>query len=143
LVTTRRAFVIAGATFALGAAAGGSYGYSLALAESLPMRAAELLPSGDGELDELRRLAVEAPVAELVQHRLDFTHGLFRDHPHDPVLWRGIGRLCDAVLGDEPVPDRSAFARTLAHVIERGDPAMTSSLVERVQALRRCAESRE
>jgi hypothetical protein len=137
---TRRAFLLAGATFTLGAAAGGACGYSLGAAGGQPESARpgeeELPPSGDRELDELRRLAVRAPLAELIEKRLDFTFQTLRYYARDPVLWRGVGRLCDATLGEEPVPNRRVFAKALVQMIEKADPEMTRDLIGRVPALR-------
>ena len=134
---TRRAFVLCGATFAFGAVAGGACGYSLgAAANAQPDE--ELVPSGDAELDELRRLAVKAPIEELVERRKTFTNSVIKDYPADQLLWKGVGRLCDAALAGHPMADRRLFARFLAQMIEQGDRRFTQPLIDRVPQLRRC-----
>jgi len=136
-VPTRRAFVIAGATFVMGAALGGTSGYSLAARGNVPPTGPDETHCGDEELEELRRLAVKAPMEELIERRLNFTYSTFHDYPKDPVLWQGIERLCDATLGGAPMPDRRVFALALAGVIEKGDPALTQGLISRVEELKR------
>ena len=136
-VPTRRAFVIAGATFVMGATLGGGYGYSMAATRAAPPGHLEETPAGDAELEELRWLAVKAPIEELIERRLNFTYSAFRDYPEDPVLWQGIERLCDATLGGASIPDRRVFALALAGVIEKGDPVLTREVIGRVEELKR------
>ena len=138
-MTTRRAFLLAGGTFAVGAAVGGACGYSIgAKAEAGAAEGdLELAPSGDVELDELRRLAVKAPISELVEKRLVFLNCVTKIYPKDLVLWRGVARLVDAVLSPEPFSDRRIFAKWIAQVIEAADPAMTKGLVPRLPELRK------
>lgn len=135
---TRRAFLLAGATFVAGSALGGACGYSLAATTTKDAGAgeADLAPSGDVELDELRRLAVKAPIEELVQRRLIFINMLTKVYPNDRTCWLGIGRLADEVLSTRPFQDRRAFARWLAQVIEGADPAVTADLRSRIASLR-------
>lgn len=135
---TRRAFLIAGSTFTLGTAVGGACGYSIA-AKPDPVAAGDvaLEPTNDVELDELRRLAVKAPIAELIEKRLVFLNSLTKSYPKDEVLWKGASRLADAVLGNRPISDRRLFSRFLAQVIEQGDPLFTQALLPRVRDLRR------
>lgn len=120
---TRRAFLIAGCTFSLGTAVGGACGYSLgaAAAPSTPTVEDELKPSGDVELDELRRLAIKAPLEELVQKRRVFLESLTIDYRTDAILWRGVERLTTKLLEDESFPDRRIFAKFLAQTIEYSD----------------------
>jgi len=99
-VPTRRAFLMAGGAFAFGSMIGGACGYSLGVAQGAPVEATaekgggeELGSSGDAQLDELRRLAVKAPIEEFVAKwnpwwgEFDFTY------TSDPVLWKGLNRL--------------------------------------------------
>lgn len=58
------------------------------------------------------------------------------DYRTDPLLWRGVERMCDAVDAQIAIPDRRLFARLLAQVIERGEPGFASPLLPRVAALR-------
>lgn len=131
---TRRSFLFAGATFACGASFGGACTIFAARAVALPDDA--LAPTGDAELDQLRRLALEGPDEQLVQHRLLLVASTFSHYGRDPVLWHGIGRLCDHVVADADFPDRARFARALAGVIERAEAPFASSLQQRAAALR-------
>jgi hypothetical protein len=137
---TRRAFLLAGATFTLGAAAGGACGYSLGAAGGQPESARpgeeELPPSGDRELDELRRLAVRAPLAELIEKRLDFLYSVGKDYRRDEVLWKGVERLSDAVLKDTSFPGRRLTARVIAQTIDFADPQFRSQFEGRIEPLR-------
>ena len=137
-MSSRRAFLLAGATFVAGSALGGACGYSLAASAGKEAGGgdAELATSGDAELDELRRLAVKAPIEELVQRRLFFVTTLVNAYREDQVLWRGVGRLCDAVLSSVEVPDRRLFSRFLVQLIENGPPGQTQQLTPRCAELR-------
>lgn len=119
-VSTRRAFLIAGATFAVGAAFGGGLGHRIATATAGATERDEPDPldTDDPELRELRRLAVEAPLAELVERRLIYVHLLTKSYWEDPILWRGVRRLIDATLGGHQMEQRRLFARFLAQVLE-------------------------
>lgn len=121
---TRRAFVLAGATFTFGAVVGGACGYSVGATR--PAGEEELAPSGDHELDELRRLAVKAPIEELVEKRMIFLNSFTKVYPEDPYLWKGAGRLAKATIAGHMFPDRRLFARFLAQIIEGSDPKYAS-----------------
>ena len=137
-MTTRRAFLLAGGTFAVGAAVGGACGYSIgAKAEAVaPVADQELVPSGDVELDELRRLAVKATISELVEKRLYFANSLVDRYRDDRVLWSGVGRLCDALIANQQFPDRRLFSRFLAQMIANGPKDAVSGLAGRREELR-------
>jgi len=130
---SRRSFLLAGATFACGVSFGGACVFASGGAR-LPDDA--LAPTGDAELDQLRRLAIDGSDAQLVQHRLLLVSWTFSHYCHDAALWRGIGRLCDLVIADAAFPDRSRFARALAGVIERAEVPVAAPLQQRAQALR-------
>lgn len=130
---SRRSFLFAGATFACGASFGGACVFASGGAR-LPDDA--LAPTGDAELDQLRRLAVEGSDAQLAQHRLLFVASTFSHYGRDPVLWHGVGRLCDLVVADAAFPDRARFARALAGVVERADAPFATELQQRAKALR-------
>jgi hypothetical protein len=136
-MTTRRAFLMAGSTFFVGACVGGACVHALGDAP-LPAAPAEevLAPSGDVELDELRRLAVKAPLAELVERAGVFVELTRRSYRTDAVLWRGMERLTNAVLTDVKFPNRRVFSRVLAQVIEGGDAAVNSGLLQKTKDLR-------
>ena len=136
---TRRAFLIAGSTFTFGTLVGGACGYSLgARAQPAPTPAEEeLKPSGDLELDELRRLAVKAPIAELTAKRVSFTFAVSNVYRRDEVLWRGIERLCAEVVANEKFSDRRISAVLLAQVIEFADEPFQSRHASKAIELRR------
>lgn len=120
-VPTRRAFVIAGGTFVMGAALGGSYGYSLAATrEASPMDSDEE-PSGDEVLEELRRLA-KGPIRELIVRKIDFLYHLGKSYRRDEILWHGFDRLCAAALTDPDFPDRRLTARLLVQMVDYAEP---------------------
>jgi hypothetical protein len=139
-VSTRRVFLMAGVTFVLGATAGGWLGYSggVAVAAATADEADnEPAPTGNSDLDELRRLAVKAPIEELLAMRLVFVNCLFREYPNDRILWRGAKRIAQALVDGHDIPDRRLFAIALAQVIEQNDPEFTAPLKEFAPRLRR------
>ncbi len=91
--------------------------------------------TGDAELDDLHQLA-GGPMDELIRHRLVFLVSLCEHYRSDVVLWRGVERLCNAVMEGESIPDRRLFARFLAQVIERADQPFASALQSRIPSLR-------
>lgn len=121
---TRRAFLIAGSTFTLGTAVGGACGYSLGVSTQGQQAAPgdDYEPSGDVELDELRRLAVKAPIEELYQKRVPFTLAVANDYRRDRFLWRGIERLGNVVAADVGIADRRMAAKLIAQIIELAEP---------------------
>ena len=134
---TRRAFLLAGGTLAVGATLGGACGYSIGARSSEAAGAAgEMTSSGDVELDELRRLAVKAPIEELVAQRMYFANTLVDRYREDVVLWSGIGRLSDALVSDQQFRDRRVFARFLTQLIEIGPKSATKDVIGRCDALR-------
>lgn len=137
-MSSRRAFLLAGATFVAGSALGGACGYSLAASAGKEAGGgdADLATSGDAELDELRRLAVKAPIEELVQRRLVFMNSISGDYRSDPTLWKGIERLCDHVLASPATADRKISARLLAQVIERADSKWRDLLSARAEQMK-------
>lgn len=142
---TRRAFLFAGGTFVLGTSLGGACGYAMGVgaaeASAKPSDAAladeELKPSGDVELDELRRLAVKAPIEELVERRVMFVAAATRVYRRDSIVWKGVGRLCDALLTTPTITDRRMWAHFLAQEIELSEPAIRDQLLAKVGELRK------
>jgi len=138
---TRRAFLVAGATFTFGAALGGACGYSIGAA-SVPAAAqpdpvdAPLEPSGDADLDELRRLAVKASIEELVEKRLVFLSCVAKEYRGDVTLWRGVERLASRVRVEPQFPDRLITARLIAQTIELADPTFRREHADTALALR-------
>ncbi|MBM4062878.1 MAG: hypothetical protein FJ265_17555 [Planctomycetes bacterium] len=85
----------------------------------------------------MRHLAVDAPIAELVQHRLIFLVRIGDSYRKDPVMWRGVARLCDTALADPSIPDRRIFGKLLAQIIVYGEPEFAQPLAHLVPELRR------
>lgn len=139
-MTSRRAFLLAGCTFATGVSLGGACGYAAgvgrgdgggatgdtvdAVGDGTPAKAVDGAvtwePSGDAILEELRRLAVKAPIEELVARRLDFCQLLYSQYPNDEIAWRGIGRLAEEVLRNDAFENRRTFSRWIATFLEKG-----------------------
>lgn len=137
---TRRAFLLAGATFTLGAAVGGVGGYAIGSARASTVHAAgaDLAPTGDHELDELRRLAISAPIEELIEKRLVFLRSLGMSYPRDESLWQGVVRLADALRTDPSFPDREVTARLIARTIDGADSQFRVKLSALGNEMREC-----
>lgn len=136
-VPTRRAFLIAGGTFFAGIGLGGACGYAAGSArsdEDTPSNA--LTPTGDADLDELRRLAVEAPIEELTGQWFPFLTLLHDTYQRDEFLWQGAKRICDEAINNQSLVDRSKIARWSITVITSGDPKLTASLRPLLNELR-------
>ena len=134
LIPTRRAVLFAGLSFFGGAAAGGALGIQYERSKGAPAED-ELAPSGDPELDRLRRLAIEAPIDELRNKQFAFITAVQVDYPRDAVLWRGVGRLVDDVLSGEGRSGRRDLARLLASVIRNGAADVVGELAAKRPAL--------
>ena len=124
----RRAFLIAGGTFLAGIGLGGACGYAVGATRSdTPGGADEpnleplLAPSGDSDLDELRRLAVKAPIEELMARSLLFLDLLSDTYRRDEALWHGAARICSELCSNSSLPKRRVTALWLAQVIDRSD----------------------
>jgi hypothetical protein len=137
-VPTRRAFLIAGGTFFAGIGLGGACGYAAGSARSDGETAADaLMPTGDADLDELRRLAIEAPIEELTSQWFPFLTLLHDTYQSDEVLWQGAKRICDEAINNESLIDRSKIARWSITVITSGDRRLTASIRPLLNELRR------
>lgn len=92
---TRRAFLAGGGLFALGTLVGGACGYTVgATAGRTAAGEGDARPSsGDARLDALRRLAVDAPIEELVSKWNPWFGQFDFEYRTDPVLWKGMDRL--------------------------------------------------
>jgi len=136
---TRRAFVIAGCTFAAGIAVGGACGYSAGVAvgagSGRDPASDEIPKSGDAELDEFRRVA-KGPLDELMAVHLPFVNHARSAYADDPVMWQGVGRIVDALIAGHPVENRRASARWIAQVIEQSKVEHAKPLLSSVQRLR-------
>jgi len=144
-VPTRRAFLIAGGTFFAGIGLGGACGYAAGSARSDgnsngdgngDTRSDALTPTGDANLDELRRLAMQAPIEELTGQWLPFLTLLHDTYQSDEFLWHGAKRICDEAINNQSLADRSKIARWSITVITSGDPSLTASLRPLLNELR-------
>lgn len=138
---TRRAFLIAGSTFAVGSALGGACGYSLGTSKTAAPAADAQPSSGNVELDELRRLAVKAPIAELVEQGVFFLHKRDTAYPRDEVLWKGVERLARAITEGSTEVGRPLLLVVTA-TIERGGPPADLRLDAYLPALHKLRSSR-
>ena len=140
----RRAFLVAGATFCAGLGLGGACGYAVGVGKGGEEEEGsgaggtepELASSGDALLDELRRLATKAPIEELIEKRFDFLHSLIDSYPTDKIAWTGVGRLAEAAIHTNQIPDRRLFARWLAQAIEASSAAVREPNLKHVEQLR-------
>ncbi len=133
---TRRAFVIAGCTFAAGIAVGGACGYSAGVGAAQSSAPTDKLEStGDPDHDEFRRVA-RGPLDELMAVHLPFVNHARSAYVDDPVMWQGVSRIVDALIAGHPVENRRASARWIAQVIEQSKVEHAKPLLSSVQTLR-------
>ena len=85
-------------------------------------------PTGDSQLDELRRLAVQAPDHELFSKALTFLDLLREHYSTDAALWHGAERIGKGILNDQKFQSRRGLAKWLCQVIRRNDPTMSPLL---------------
>jgi hypothetical protein len=130
---TRRAFLMAGGALLAGTAVGGACGYSLGAqsgaVDASPGGESKRESSGDALLDELRRLAVDAPIAELVERATFFLGSLTDSYRSDALLWSGVGRLAEELARNSAIERRRLIARFAAQVIA-GAPAPFAKQLE-------------
>ena len=100
-----------------------------------PLTQALPAPSGNTELDELRRLALTAPIEELAAHWLDFGDIYATSYRNDAYLSTGIERLVDYVIETPEVDPRHMLARVLAQIIQLGEPSLQQRLAHRLPQL--------
>ena len=157
---TRRAFLLASGALAVGAAVGGACGYSSGFAAGsasagsgaspggggvAPAGEPELPKSGDVELDELRRLAVKAPLDELFARAPLLLSSRVSTYPDDVILWRGVDRLSKEIIDN---PSRRVVPGVIGIIITQiegtarpADPALTDRVARlharRAEELRR------
>lgn len=139
---TRRAFLFGGAMFATGLSLGGACGYAFGARRAettVPAPASDdFEKSGDADLDELRRLAVKAPIEELVKHDMLFIRSATVVYPNDRFLWRGLRRLAEEVIAKQGYPNRRIAAGILIQTINAAVPEMASTVSDLVKSLRAC-----
>jgi hypothetical protein len=137
-IPTRRAFLIAGGTFFAGIGLGGACGYAAGISGTGEGSGAQdKLPesSGNAELDELRRLAIKAPIEELAGKWLYFTDMYASTYRKDEHLMTGIEKLVEYVLANPNANQRVAMARFLAQTVELGEPNLQERLGRRLPEL--------
>jgi len=136
---TRRAFLFGGAMFATGLSLGGACGYAFgarrAEAPAPAPASDDFEKSGDADLDELRRLAVKAPIEELVKHDAMFVTLVSRTYRRDLYLWRGMRRLADHVLENRAYPNRRMMAGVLIQAFRAGEPSFAIYPPDRLRQL--------
>jgi hypothetical protein len=120
---TRRAFLFAvGGAFAGGVVVGGLGGFAIgngrAAAAPLP-DAAPPLP-GNQELEELRRLAVQAPIEELAGNWREFLERRDTAYAEDAVLLVGLVRLAEYLVSNPSAPNRRRVVQFLKPSIGTG-----------------------
>ncbi|MCR9244617.1 MAG: hypothetical protein NXI31_06265 [bacterium] len=145
-MTSRRAFLLAGCTFATGTLIGGACGYSLGASRGSgepedPKKVGsndevELKSTGDSTLDELRRLAIKAPVGDLCAKADLFMNLKGLDYPDDPVLWQGMGRLMEEAVNNPNQPFERNTLSLLIRFVEKANPPQELRLDRYLPALR-------
>ncbi len=151
-MTSRRAFLLAGSMFAAGTLVGGACGYTLGAAKTEDSAGAApgvvpepkkkkpdevvLEPSGDATLDELRRLAVKAPIEELVAQSSLFLGLRSRDYRDDQTLWQGLNRLANEVIDNPNHRLSRSTVVVLRNQIEGQDWPPELNLKNKLRALR-------
>ena len=139
-IPTRRAFLIAGGTFFAGIGLGGACGYAAGISGTGEGSGAqEKLPesSGNAELDELRRLAIKAPIEELAGKWLYFTDMYASTYRKDEHLGTGLERLANYVIANEAIEQRKLIARSLSQAIKKAEPQLQDRLESQAMQLDR------
>ncbi len=142
---TRRAFLMIGGAFAFGSVVGGACGYSLGAGKAGVAEAAgkagdaevaeEDKASGDARLDALRRLAVKAPIEQLVENWNEWFAYFDTEYQTDPVLWRGLDRLAEWSVHNPHLATYDLLTALVAGSAQ--DTRPSSRLAELAQEIRR------
>ncbi len=128
---TRRAFLLAGAMFGVGSMIGGACGYALGATDTTSGDSkqetqidvsAGLEPTGDSNLDFLRRLALQAPIEDLEAQSPLFLEGI-RIHVGDRYLWHGMNRMADRFLARQHTKWPRLAHRVFLQTIRAADEA--------------------
>ena len=135
-MASRRAFLIAGGTFFAGLGLGGSIGLAAPATSVAPRQ--RQLPEHDELLSELRDLATNGSIDELIGERYKLLHFVQARFHGDQTLLQGVNRLARACLSMPSYPERMASARSLANVIDKSTLADTSmrDIARRLRQLR-------
>jgi len=99
---------------------------------------AGLQPTGNSELDELREFALKEPTEGLLQYAGGFLALRVSSYRNDAILWRGVDRICRAVLDNtESEHVTYGMAAVLIVTIESGEFPSDIPLKDHLPALRR------
>lgn len=96
----------------------------------------DLAPSGDYELDQLRLIAVKAPLDELFAKAMFLLVDRVSTYPRDAALWHGVDRLTAEIVANPSRPVDESIVAVLVGQIEGTARPDAPSLRERVPALR-------
>jgi len=122
-MSTRRAFVGMGIAFVTGGVIGSACGYAAGRAgQAKPVDAStteELQPTGNADLDEVRRLAVKAPIEELMRVAETFLATVSLQYARDEVAWQGVVRIAAYVVEHPEAANRARIAKVTLQVAER------------------------
>jgi hypothetical protein len=113
---TRRAFLFAaGGAFAGGVVVGGLGGFAIGSgrAASVPPTDSAPPPAENQELEELRRLAVQAPIEELAGNWREFLERRDTAYADDAVLVVGLVRLSEYLVSNPSAPNRRRVVQFL------------------------------
>jgi hypothetical protein len=128
-----------GIAFVTGGVIGSACGYAAGRAgQAKPVDAStteELQPTGNADLDEMRRLAVKAPIEELMGHAWSFLRAVAQEYRDDEIAWRGVGRIASQLVRNESQPDRVRLASYATQIID-GNPALRAQLNDVLSKLR-------
>jgi len=148
---TRRTFLLIGGAFLGGtvlggAVLGGACGYTIGAVRSGDGERGEEQPgapdglewepSEDADLGELRRLAVKAPIEELMGKVVLFLNLRVDTYRQDLILWAGVRRIANEIIAQ---PDPKVHWTTIATVagqIEKTTPPQGVSCDDLLPALR-------
>jgi hypothetical protein len=131
LVSARCAWLLIGVAFACGTVLGTAG--TRVFGRSASTSAHSTFP----RIEELRQLAVTAPISDLLDKQMEFLLMVARTYRRDEVLWHGVARLSHELLANDQIPDRRLIAHLLAQIIEDGEPDLAGSLLPHAAALRR------
>ncbi|HEB54480.1 MAG TPA: hypothetical protein ENI87_14610 [bacterium] len=131
-IPTRRALLIAGGAMLTGLAIGGAGGYAVSSARRVRERdedgrnastAEPLARAEDLALDQLRHLATDASIGELMRQSILILTLLRDTYPDDAILWHGAERIGAELCANAGIDNRRVLARWLAQIAERSDAA--------------------
>ena len=129
-IPTRRALLIAGGAMLAGLAIGGAGGYAASSTRRVRegdedgRNASTAEPQARAEdltLDQLRHLATDAPIGELMRRSILILTLLRDTYPDDAILWHGAERIGAELCANADIDNRRILARWLAQIAECSD----------------------